>query len=169
MNRLTNLKHYRKEYVRALYGKHGKSSGLKPGVMWPRKEELLYLKQYEEAFCPKLDDLIADNQAKKEAALKARLDREREVLRNLESLPEAFESFFNKLEEKKAEQEKIKEERERMIEEVRDILGFRASPSDDRFQEALAQREQEEIKAKRKEARLKRQNAGLNEMLAGQE
>lgn len=169
MNKLTNIKHYRKEYVRALYGRHGKSTGINPGVMWPRKEELVHIKQYEEAFCPRLDDLIAENNAKKEERLRARKEREEEVARNLEKLPKAFESFFEKIEVKEKERLEFVKKREALIEEVREILGFRAKPSDERFQQALAQKEEEEIKAKKKEARKKRENIGLEEMLAAME
>ncbi|KAM2567860.1 hypothetical protein TB1_010168 [Malus domestica] len=167
MNKLTNIKHYRKEYVRALYGRHGKGSGLNPGVMWPRKEELEHLKQYEAVFTQKLEDLIAENQTKKEEQLRARKEREAEVLRNLEKLPEAFKSFFDKIEAKEKEKQEFIQQREALIEEVREILGFRAKPTDERFQTALAKREEEEAKAKRKEARKKRENASLEEMLTG--
>lgn len=167
MNKLTNIKHYRKEYVRALYGRHGKRSGLNPGVMWPRKEELEHLKQYEAAFSHKLEDLIAEDQAKKNEQLQARRDREAEILRNLEKLPEAFKSFFDKIEAKEKEKEEFMRQREAMVEEVREILGFRAKPTDERFQMALAQKEEEEIKARKKEARKKRENASLEEMLSG--
>lgn len=165
MNKLNFLKHYKKEYVRALYGRYGKSSGLKPGVMWPRKEELTYMKQYEETFCPKLADLIAENRTKKEEAIRARLEREREVSENLEKLPAAFQSFFEKIDAKEKEREAYIKQRETMIEEVREILGFRAKPTDERFQQALAQKEEEEAKAKKKEARKKKENASLEEML----
>lgn len=166
---LMSLKHYRKSYVRAFYGRHGRSTGINPGVMWPRKEELMHIKQYEAAFCPKLEDLIAENEAKKQARLQARKEREEEVLRNLEKLPGAFKSFFEKIEAKKKEREEFIRQREALVEEVREILGFRAKPSDERFQQALAQREEEEIKAKKKELRKKRENIGLEEMLAGME
>lgn len=165
MNKLTNIKHYRKEYVRALYGKLGKDSGLKPGVMWPRKEELLYLKKYEEAFCPSLNDLIAENESKKQEALRKRHAREQEVLKNMEKLPQELEAFFAKIEEKKREKEKWLKEREALVEQVREILGFRAKPSDERFQQALAQKEEEDAKARRKDAKKKRENAGLDELL----
>lgn len=163
--KFTNIKHYKKEYVRAYYGRHGRSSGLNPGVMWPRKEELTYLKQYEEAFCPKLEDLIAENEAKKRAAREARAAREKEVIENLAKLPGEMKKFFEKLEAKKQEKEKWLQEREAMIEEVREILGFRAKPTDERFQQALVQKEQEEEKARKKELRKRRENAGLEEML----
>lgn len=165
MNKLTNIKHYRKEYVRALYGKLGKESGLKPGILWPRKEELLYLKKYEEAFYPRLEDLIAENEAKKQEAMRARQAREQEILKNLEKLPKEFASFFEKMEEKKREKEEWVRQREALVEEVREILGFRAKPTDQRFQEALAKKEEEDIKAKKKEARKKRENASLEELL----
>lgn len=154
MKRLTNLRHYKIDNVRALYGRYGKSSGLNPGVMWPRKEELAYLKQYEEAFCPKLEELVTENETKKAEALKARQEREKQVLENYKKLPGEFKNFFDKIEEKKKERTEWLREREEMIESVREILGYRAKPNDPKFQEALAQKEAEEAKAKRKQKRL---------------
>lgn len=165
MSKLQFLKQYKKENVKALYGKMGRSSGLNPGVLYPRREELEHLKQYEAAFCPKLEDLIAENQAKKEQALRARKQREEEVLKNLERLPGEFKTFFEKIEEKDKEKKQWLEQREALIEEVREILGFRAKPTDERFQQALVQKEEEEAKAKRKELRKARENAGLSDIL----
>lgn len=165
MNKLTNIKYYKKEYVRALYGRHGRSSGLNPGVMWPRKEELQYLKQYEAAFCPKLEDLVAENETKKAEALAERKAREEQVLRDLKKLPEEFKKFFNSIEEKKVEREAWLKEREKVVEEVREILGYRAKPNDPRFQEALAEKEAEDLKAKKKEARKKREMGTLEDIL----
>lgn len=165
INKFTSIKQYRKEYVKAYYGRHGKSSGLNPGVLWPRKEELEHLKQYEAAFCPKLEDLILENKANREAKILARKEREAQVLRNLEKLPGEFKNFFEKIEAKNREKEQFLKEREARIEEVREILGFRAKPTDERFQKALVEKEVEEAKAAKKEARKKRENAGLDELL----
>lgn len=166
MNKLTNIKHYRKEYVKALYGRHGKQSGINPGVMWPRKEELQYLKQYEKAFSQKLDDLVAENKAKKEQFLRERQQREEEVYNNLQKLPAAFNTFFDKVEEKRREKEEWTRQREALVEEVREILGFRAKPDDERFKKALADKEEADAKARRKELRKQRENASLEELLA---
>lgn len=165
MNKLTNIKHYKKEYVRALYGKLGKDSGLNPGVLWPRKEELEHLKQYEKAFTLKLDSLIEENRLKKEAALNERMAREKEVSNNLKKLPGELKQFFDKIEDKKKQKEDWVRQRETLIEEVREILGYRAKPSDERFQEALAKKEEEDAKAKRKEERKRKENAKLDELL----
>lgn len=154
MNKLTNIKHYRKEHVKALYAKFGKSSGLNPGVLWPRKEELHHLKEYEKAFCPSLDHLLAENKAKKDAAARALKAREEEVSANLKKLPNEFKLFFDEIKEKKREQDEWLKKKEATIEEVRELLGFRAKPTDERFQKALAMKEEEERKAKKKEARL---------------
>lgn len=157
MKRLTNLKHYKIDNVRALYGRYGKSSGLNPGVMWPRKEELAHLKQYEKAFCPKLEDLVAENEANKAEVAAARQQREKEVLENYKKLPGEFKKFFDRIDEKKQERAEWLREREQMIESVREILGYRAKPSDPKFQEALAQKEAEDAKAKKKLKRLSEQ------------
>lgn len=166
MNKLANIKHYKKEYVRAMYGRLGRESGINPGVMWPRKEELQYLKQYEKAFTNKLEDLIAENRAKKQEEMQARIQREKEVLENLKKLPGELKNFFDKIEQKKQEKEAWTKQREALVEEVREILGYRAKPSDERFQQALLQKEEEELKAKKKAARKSRENASLEEMLA---
>lgn len=152
--------------MKAVYGRYGKESGLNPGVMWPRKEELNYLKQYEKAFCHTIEDLVAESKAKREQALRERREREQEVCENLKKLPAAFKSFFEKVEQKQREKEEWTRQREALVEEVREILGFRAKPDDERFQKALALKEEEEIKAKKKEARKKRENASLDELLA---
>lgn len=169
MNKLTNIKYYKKEHVKALYAKFGRDSGLNPGVMWPRREELQHLKQYEQAFCPPLEDLINENNSKKQEAAQRRLKREKEVYSNLQKLPAEFKKFFDKIEAKEREKEAWLRERELQIEEVREFLGYRAKPTDERFQKALAQKQEEELKAKRKEARKKRENASLDELLAPKE
>lgn len=165
MTRFTNIKHYKKDFVKAFYGKLGKSSGLNPGVLWPRKEELTYLKQYDAAFSFNLDRLISDNKLKKQEALQKRLDREREVLDNLKKLPAEMKEFFDKIDEKKREKEEWTRQREALVEEVREILGYRAKPSDPKFQEALAKKEEEEIKIKKKEAKKKREDAKLEDLI----
>lgn len=123
------------------------------------------MKQYEEKFCPSLEQLLADDVRRKEE-LKCKIEERREFVRQgLKRLPLEMKIFFEKLDERRSERQKWLQERETLIEEVRDILGFRAKPSDDKFKEALAQKEADELKAKRKEARKKRENASLDELL----
>lgn len=97
--KLNNIKHYKKPFVKALYGRYGKKSGLNPGVMWPRKEELKYMKSYEEAFCPKLEDLLAEHNTKKEQAMKDRLAREKEIIEGLKRLPGEIKKFVHQMSE----------------------------------------------------------------------
>lgn len=122
MNKLTNIKHYKKAYVKALYGKLGKESGLRPGVAWPRKEELEHLKQYEKAFYRPLDELIYENETKKSQIALERRQREEEVYRNLQKLPQEFEQFFSKLRDKEEQKREWIEKREKAIEEARESL-----------------------------------------------
>lgn len=159
------LKHYKKEYVKSAYGNLGKKSGLNPGVLWPRKEELSHIKQYEEAFHPPLEELVKENKARKEARALKRAQREKEVCDNLEKLPGQLREFFNKLENLKKEREEWLKKKEMSIEEVREILGYTAKPSDPKFQEALLKKEQEETKARKKAERKARENAALEALL----
>ena len=49
------------------------------------------------------------------------------------------------------------EKKERLIEEVRQMFGFRIDPKDDRFKEALEKKEQEEKRATKAARKLKKQ------------
>lgn len=49
------------------------------------------------------------------------------------------------------------EKKEKLIEEVRQIIGFQIDPRDERFKEALEKKEQEEKKAKKAAKKLKSQ------------
>lgn len=64
------------KYKRKMYGRYGESSGVPPGVMWPTREELEEIKEYERVAYPyTIQELMArvENKKKEEqAALKAR-------------------------------------------------------------------------------------------------
>jgi hypothetical protein len=64
------------KYKRKMYGRYGQSSGVPPGIMWPTREELEEIKEYESVAHPyTIQDLIKRVENKKleeRAALKAR-------------------------------------------------------------------------------------------------
>lgn len=119
MEPLNRLSQYKKEYVKAQFGSRGRNSGLHPGVVYPRKEELNHLKQFERAFYPPLQQLIDENVEKKKAELQKRVDWENTVLENLSKLEAAKKEFFDKIKEKKLQQKAWLEKREQQIEDVR--------------------------------------------------
>lgn len=64
------------KYKRKMYGRYGQSSGVLPGIMWPTREELEEMKEYESVAYPyTIQELmrIAETKRKEEQeALKAR-------------------------------------------------------------------------------------------------
>lgn len=64
------------KYKRKMYGRYGLSSGVLPGIMWPTREELEEVKEYESVAHPyTIQELMARVESKKkeeQEALKAR-------------------------------------------------------------------------------------------------
>lgn len=58
----------------------------------------------------------------------------------------------------------LQEKKERLIEEVRDILGFRIDPRDERFKEALEQKEKEEKKKSKAAKKLAKEQRMLEQL-----
>ncbi|RWS02927.1 growth arrest and DNA damage-inducible proteins-interacting protein 1-like protein, partial [Dinothrombium tinctorium] len=147
--RFQYLHQYRENNVRRYYAKYGKKSGLKPGVMWPSKAKFEFIKQFEATFYPSLEKLWADAKAEKEAAEKEIRQREAEIAANLKKLPQLKKEFFAKLESKRLEAEAERTKKEKLIQDIREYLGYDVDPGDIRFQEALLKKEEEDkLKAK---------------------
>lgn len=141
------LRQFKKTFVRYMYAQYGRASGIKPGINWPTREELQFMKEYEEKFHPPLQVLVDKVNAKKQAEIDYRVNREKEILANLKKLPKWKKEFFEKYHQmhKEAENERLK--KEKLIQDVREFLGYDLDPSDPRFQEALIKKEEEEKKA----------------------
>jgi hypothetical protein len=64
------------KYKRKMYGRYGQSSGVLPGIMWPTREELEEIKEYESVAYPyTIQELITRVETKKreeQETLKAR-------------------------------------------------------------------------------------------------
>lgn len=58
----------------------------------------------------------------------------------------------------------LQEKKERLIEEVRQIFGFRIDPRDERFKEALLQKEREEKKASKAAKKLAHQQRMIDRL-----
>jgi len=162
--KFTLLDEYKRDFIRPLYGMYGKATGLKPGVCWPTKEELDFIKKFEQTFYPSLSKLLEDLKLQKEQELQALKQREKEVIKNLKELPKLKKEFYEKLEIKRLEIEEEKKKHQKLIQEIREYVGFDIDPKDERFQEAVAQKEEEE-KAKLKASQKKDKHAKITQML----
>lgn len=135
---------------RRLYGLYGASSGINVAKLWPSKEELELEKEWEKVARPhSVLEMINMAKKAKEEEERAIQQRQEELKRNVAKL----EGWKREVRERVLRQEReaqiAKEKKDKLIEEVRQILGFQIDPKDERFKEALLQKEREDKKAKK--------------------
>lgn len=145
---------YRIAFMRKDYAKFGRATGINPGLMWPSKEELQDLVHIENKFYPTLQELWDQDRAKHKAETEARRQREDAVEKNMAKLADARIAMLERDAKKKAKAEEDRRHREQMILEVREYIGYNVEPSDPKFKEVMAMKE-EERKQAAKEARKK--------------
>ena len=119
---LTETYQYQTTYVRNLYAMFGRESGLKPGVCWPRREELAFKKQYEEAFQPPLDQLMRELKEEKDQKAKEIADREAEIRKGLKKLAKYKKEFYEKYNKVQGEKQEKEDKEQKRIEEICDFL-----------------------------------------------
>ncbi len=151
---MTYLWQFSCQSVRKRYAIYGRSSGLNPGVMWPSKEEFDYIKNIETIFYPPLNQMVAKRKAIREEELRVKQNREKEIMNNLKQLPKWKQEFWNKYHKMHDDIEAEKLKKEKLVQEVREFVGYDLDPKDPRFEEALIKRDEEQkklLKAARKQ------------------
>lgn len=164
--RFTYLEHYRRDFVRQYFATYGKASGLKPGVCWPSKQELEFRIKWEQTFYPSFKEMVDRKKAEQEKKTKELAKYRTDILNNLKKLPAAKKEFYAKLNEKKQQELDEKAKREKVIQDVREYLGYDVAPGDTRFQEALAKKEQEDLAVKKASKKQERQAKIMAELAA---
>lgn len=151
--------------LRRIYGHYGSASGINVGLLWPSKEELELQKEWERVAHP--NDLIQ----MMEMAKKTQEEEEQKILQRQEQLAlkvAKLEDWKQEVRDRVAKQEKIareaKEKKERVMEEVRQMFGFRIDPKDERFKEALEKKEMEEKRAAKAAKKLKKQQKMIEDI-----
>ncbi|XP_067010299.1 large ribosomal subunit protein mL64 [Anabrus simplex] len=152
--------HHTVKYKQKMYGLYGEASGVNPGIMWPTREQLADIREYESVAYPDtLQEMISKSvQAKleKEQIIK---NREEEILKKMEKLEQWKREVNDRIRKKEAEARAAKEKKDRLVEEVRQHFGYKVDPRDERFKELLEKKEKEEKKlakeAKRKDKEAK--------------
>jgi hypothetical protein len=152
--------------VRKRYALYGRASGLKPGVMWPSRDELQDLKSYERVFCKPLQEMTDEVRAQREREAEKRRLREKEVTENLKKLPKIKAEFWAKHKQMYKERDEEKAKKERLVQEVREFVGYELDPSDPRFEEALVKRDEELKKVLRAQRKQERQKLTLERLQA---
>lgn len=156
-----NIKNMRKDYA-----KFGSATGINPGIMWPSKEELQDLVHIEKKFYPTLQQLFDEDRAKQQAEVEARRIREEEIERNMAKLANARIAMLEREAERNTKAEEQRIQREQMILEVREYIGYNVEPSDPKFKEVMEMKEEERKKAQKEARKKAKQERMLAKLMA---
>ncbi|OTF80613.1 hypothetical protein BLA29_002159 [Euroglyphus maynei] len=155
---------YRKIQIRKRFATFGKSSGLKPGICWPSKDELNYMKQFDATFEKSIESMRENLLQTQKAEQEKRNKREKQIVANLKKLPKMKEEFWKNYHNLYSEIEEEKSKKAKLIQDVREYLGYDIEPNDPRFEEALAKKDEEAKVAMRAARKLEKQRQHM-EML----
>ncbi|MPC48659.1 hypothetical protein E2C01_042439 [Portunus trituberculatus] len=90
--------------------------------------------------------------------------RQQDLVQKVVKLEGWKKQVRDRIKKQELEAQIAKEKKEKLIEEVRQILGFQIDPKDERFKEALLQKEKEEKKAKKVAKKLARQQRMIDRL-----
>ncbi|KAK7084765.1 hypothetical protein SK128_003617 [Halocaridina rubra] len=144
--------------LRKMYGKYGSSSSINVGALWPSKEELEVKKEWEKVAYPNsLPEMMDIAKKMVEETEQKTLNRQEELKRKVDKLEDWKREVRGRFAAKEREALVAKEKKERLLEEIRQMFGFRIDPKDVRFKEALEKKELEEKQAAKAAKKLKKQ------------
>ncbi|CAN7952033.1 unnamed protein product [Ixodes pacificus] len=152
--------------MRRDYARYGRSTGLNPGILWPPKEQLRETAYYEAKFYPSIRELLDNEKAKRDAEAEEARKREQEVERNLAKVKEWRFAMLEREAKKKAAAEEQRIQREELIREVREYIGYNVEPSDPKFQEVMEMKEEERKQAAREARKKAKQERMLAKLMA---
>lgn len=144
------------KYKKRMLGRYGfKGVNVPAGFAWPTPKEVEDMKEYERIAYPysiQEEWARAEERHKKEAeVIKA---RETKISESMEKMAKWIKELNKRKAIKEEEVRKAKELKQRLIDQVRNELGYHVSIRDERFTEALTKKENA-IKKQQKEAKKK--------------
>ncbi|KAH6936273.1 hypothetical protein HPB50_015203 [Hyalomma asiaticum] len=145
---------YRISYMRKDYAKFGSATGINPGILWPSKEEV------QDLSCG------TKTETSRRPKRKSVRQREEEIEKNMAKLADARIAMLQRDANSKAKAEEERRHREQMILEVREYIGYNVEPSDPKFKEVMAMKEEERKKAQKEARKKAKQEKMLAKLMA---
>merc|ERR1712106_1016718 len=131
----------------------------------PTDEELALKKEWESVGFPlPVHEMIRNAKMEKQAAQESIDKRQADILAKVSKLEIWKKDVRDRVKTKEKAALESKEKKERLIEEVRQIFGFRIDPKDERFKQALEKKELEERKALKQARKLEKQKKMISKM-----
>lgn len=145
-------------FSRTQYGRYGAASGVDPRLCFYTPSELADKQEYERVAYPytiqQMIEMNKQEKAEKDAKIR---ERERKIATNLTKLDKWMADLNERVAKKEEEVRLAKEKRERMLEDIRQEIGFKIDYKDPRFKALMEQKEIEAKKMKKKEKKQKRE------------
>lgn len=136
--------------VREMFGRNGTGSGVEPRFMWPSKKEMMLMQEYERVAYPlSLPEMMTKAKEERQDSINLIIARQKEIRSKLEGLHTLKKEIREKIRKQEEDERLEQEKRDQLIEEVRLMYGMRISPQDEKFQEILAEKAEEEKKAQK--------------------
>ena len=155
--------HQSKEHKRGLMSKYGrKQAGVDPGQCWPTKEEIQLAREWEDLYQEKpLKEMIQEARQAVEDAHQAKLEREKEVVKNLEQMDRQVKQWKDRMGAKTRMLDAERERREKVLEELRLEFGYVINPEDNYMKGRIAEREKVLIKEEKEKKKQEKKEKGL--------
>jgi len=151
--------------LRKMYGKLGSATGIDPALLWPSKQEMQLMKEYERVGYPlSVQEMISSAKEARKKENEAIMKKQKDIEQKLLKLEGWKKDLNARLEKQQKDAEEAKAKKERLLEEVRQIFGYRIDPKDEKFKEALLMKEKEEKKAAKEAKKLLKQQKILEEL-----
>ncbi|XP_067648465.1 large ribosomal subunit protein mL64-like [Eurosta solidaginis] len=153
--------HLTEKYKRKVFGRYGLLTGICPNICFNMRRKDTVSSAKEPCSFYKLIINAKTIESYRSELIER---RETEIATKLIKLEQWKVEMQNRILKKEAEVLAIKQEKQRLIEEVRRHFGFKVDPKDDRFKEMLEQKEREEKKKQKEAKRRARQDKMLTKL-----
>nr|XP_044995193.1 growth arrest and DNA damage-inducible proteins-interacting protein 1 [Jaculus jaculus] len=146
-------------YAAKQFARHGASSGVPPGSLWPSAEQLRELVAREHECCPSLAAMQESLRARRQAEEEKRRAREHHIAECMAKMPKMIENWRQQKRERWEKAQADKERRARLQAEAQERLGYHVDPRSARFQELLQDLEKQQRKRLKEERQKQKKEA----------
>ncbi|BFY99518.1 hypothetical protein BsWGS_02558 [Bradybaena similaris] len=144
---------------RMLFARLGAASGEDARILWPSRTKLLDMEQEEIEEGSPLAERMARLEAEKMEAEKAKLERRTMIAKNMQQMPKWIAEYRKKQANIENEAKERAAKKEILLQEARDIYGYKVQAHDPKFQQMIEEKEElekAEKKKRKKEEKLKK-------------
>lgn len=152
-------------FNRKQYGRFGSASGVDPRICFYTPTERADKQEYERVAYPfTIQEMVEINKREKAEKAAKILEREAKIAANMGKLDKWMADLNQRIAKKEEETRLARQKRERLLEDIRQEIGFKIDFKDPRFKALMEQKELEAKKEKKAEKKKKREEQLLEKL-----